>query len=220
MSELVASIMPHAVAVALSPLPIAALILILLSNKAKINSLSFLLGWAVALILNVGIVALIFNQPLPANDKSTAASLISGGLGLFLIFLALKQWHQRPKPGEAPKVPKWMNLIENFSPIQSFGLALMLVTVNAKNTVLDIAVGVIIGQKASTFSEGLITVLIFTAVSSFTIAIPVIAYFIYGDHLSGFFTKLKTWFIDNSATILFVLFLILGVNLLSKAFGG
>lgn len=221
MDTVIASVIPHAVAVALSPMPIAALILLLLSNKARSNSVAFLLGWMVALLINVGICIILFSEASnQTQSKSMLSSLISALLGITLLFLAFKQWRGRPKTGETPITPKWMQTLESFTPLKAFGVAFLLVTLNAKNTVLDIATGVIIGQKATSVSEGITALLIFTVIASSTIIIPVSAFLLYGNRLTHTLDSLKQWFMYNSATILFVLFLILGVSLLSKAFGG
>src|SRR3989344_2989663 len=101
MDKVVASVLPYAVAVALSPMPIAALILMLLSNRAKVNSIMFLIGWIAGLFL----------------------------LGVVLVLLAIKEWHQRPKKGEEAPLPKWMGAIETFSPFKAFGIGLLLATI-------------------------------------------------------------------------------------------
>jgi threonine/homoserine/homoserine lactone efflux protein len=221
MESLIASIMPHAVGAALSPLPIAALIFLLLSKRPHSNSLGFLIGWMLALLINVGVFMFLFdNQPSVGQNKNQISQLLQIGFGLILLVLAIKQWKNRPKLGEEPKMPKWMSTIEDFSPLKSFMIAFMLVTVNAKNTVLDISAGVMIAQKATSLEESLMAILAFTIVASFTIAVPVLVYFIMGEKLNTDLNKLKTWFLYNNATILFVLFLILGVNLISKGLGG
>lgn len=216
----IAQVLPHAVAVALSPMPIAALILILLSNRAKRNSILFLCGWFLGLVINVGIVAFLFDsQPtVVSNQKSLVFSSINLLLGLLLLFLAFKQWKSRPKPGVDAQTPNWLSQLENISPFKTFIIAFGLVTINAKNTVLDIASGVTIGQLTSTFSQSLTAVLIYSCIASLTILIPVVGFLLVGTKLTGVLTTTKSWFIQNSATILFVLFLILGVSLISKAF--
>lgn len=220
MNQIIAAILPHAVSVALSPLPLAALILILLSTKARINSVMYLFGWVTAIILNVGIFTFILTQDPSASGKSLISSIVDALLGIFLLILAIKQWRMRPKSDEKPPIPKWMSAVESFSPMKSFLSAFVLVTINAKNTILDISAGVLIGQLSKNLSEALLSLLIYTIIASSSIAFLVILFFILGDKLNPSLNKLKIWFISNNATILFVMFLILGVSLLSKAIGG
>ena len=67
----IVNILPLALGVAISPIPIIAVILMLLSPKARINGLAFLLGWVVGLAV-VGIVVTVV---------SGNAGLGSGGGG-------------------------------------------------------------------------------------------------------------------------------------------
>lgn len=217
--ELITGILPHAVAVALSPMPIAALILLLLSNKAKINSTAFLLGWITALFINVGFFMLIFNKPLDTtNSGSSLVELFYLVIGILLVILAIKEWFSRPKRGEIAKMPKWMEKIVTLSPVQAFGIGFLLVTFNTKNTVIDIATGVQIGQKSNSFEESLFALAFYVLIASLTIFLPVISFLILGDKMQKMLGNLKNWFMQNNSAILFVLFLILGLNLISKAF--
>lgn len=218
--EIVTGVLPHAAAVALSPMPIAALILILLSNKARLNSISFLVGWVAALIINVGFFMIVFDKPIDAtNHKSIITELSYLILGILLVILAVKQWFMRPKAGETPKMPKWMEAIVSLSPFKAFLIAFALATVNAKNTVVNIATGVYIGQNSESIHQAVIGLSVFVLIGSITILLPVIAFLLFGDRMKTELNNLKTWFIYHSASILFVLFLILGLNLISKAFG-
>ncbi len=219
--ELFTSLLPHAVAVALSPLPIAALVLLLLSKKAKLNSLLFLFGWMLAVIINVGAFMIIFNKPLNTDaSKPEYVVLLNLFLGIVLVGLAVKEWTMRPKPGVLPKKPEWMNAIENMSPFMAFLIAFGLVTINAKNTIIDVSSGVMIGQNSSSLHEAIIALIIYTFIASFTIILPVFGFFILGDKINGKLEDLKSWFLYHNASILFILFLILGLNLIAKAFKG
>lgn len=219
MPALFASIFPHAIEVALSPLPISAVILLLLSSKPRANSLAFLFGWVVAIFANVALfMFLVSIEPKSADSKGTAIAIINGILGALLIYLAYRQWIIRPKAGQKPKTPKWMEAIDQFTPIKSFIIALSLVTINAKNTVIDVATGALIAHSANTPAQGFTALTIFALISSVTIAIPVIAYLLFGKTLSRTLSHLKRWFIYNSATILSILFFLLGAELLYKAF--
>ena len=57
-------------------------------------------------------------------------------------------------------------------------------------------------------------------IASTTILIPTIGFLLFGDKINGTLNDLKQWLIANNATILFVLFLYIGISLLSKAIEG
>src|SRR5947207_15863182 len=98
MNGLYTALVPHAVGVALSPLPIAALIFLLLSNRPKANSLGFLAGWFVALVINVLVFAFLFGASgVPQGGDPTGVRIFHAVLGLILILFALNEWKKRPK---------------------------------------------------------------------------------------------------------------------------
>jgi hypothetical protein len=217
--SLIASILPHAVTVALSPLPIVAIILLLLSNRAKLNSLIFLIGWIIALFINVGAFMVIFDHPLDSSKGvSPVLFYVYLILGLFFLAVAMKEWKMMPKADESPKTPKWMKAIDNMSPVMAFVLAFGFALVNAKNTVVNIAAGVQIGQSTSSGVESVTVLIVYVFVASLSIIIPVVAFLIMGNKLNRRLESLKEWFLYHNASILFVLFLVMGFVLISKAF--
>ena len=99
-----ASILPLALGVAISPIPIIAAILMLLSPKAKGTSVGFLLGWVLGIVVAVVLFTLLASV-IPESDPDASkpiAGTIKILLGAGLLFLALRQWRSRPKPGEEP----------------------------------------------------------------------------------------------------------------------
>lgn len=215
--ENVAEILPYAVAVALSPMPIAALILMLLSEKAKTNSIAFTLGWILGLAIMVFVASSIFGASESEVKTVTHFSfktLIELFLGTLLLGLALVQWRKRTKPGQTPSMPKWMSAIESFSPIKSFAVGISIAIINVKNAPMGIAVGSVV---SNTGNDGPTVFIAYLLLATSTITIPTIGFLVFGKRLQGDLENLKTWLILNNATIMFVLFLILGMVLISKS---
>lgn len=219
MQESIAQILPYGVAVALSPMPIAALLLMLLSNRAKINSVAFTIGWIAGLAILVWVVSSLVGLSAGETKQATGFSmraLIDGILGVILILLSIKQWKNRPKNGKTPATPGWMKTIETFSPAKAFGIGFLLATVNVKNTPVGIAVGSVISAAGI---AGTSVFIVYLILAGCTIWIPTLGFLVLGQRIESTLTSLKNWLIYNNATIMFVLFLILGIMLISKAFG-
>ena len=126
MQQVIGELLPLALGIAISPIPIIAIILMLITPKARSNGLAFLLGW-MAGILIVGGIALVVADVAGLSTGSEAASqsqaVIKLVLGLLLLVVAARQWRSRPKPGEEASLPKWMQTLDTFTPVKSFGLA-------------------------------------------------------------------------------------------------
>lgn len=219
MEHLYGELTPIATAVALSPMPVAALLLMLLSKRAKINSVGFLLGWIVGLALLVFIVSYFISASSDSSGSNSIRAIINGVLGVILILFALKEWKGRPKKGEAAHMPKWMAAIDSFSPVKAFAIGVLLATMNFKNTPMGISAATIMSRSENASEQlGLFT--FYLLIGSITILLPTVAFLIFGSHIQGKLESTKEWLVYHNNAIMFVLFFILGAMLISKAFGG
>ncbi|HZC75122.1 MAG TPA: GAP family protein, partial [Gaiellaceae bacterium] len=140
MGQGIGEVLTFAIGVAISPVPIIAVILMLFSQRARVNGPMFLLGWIVALALVSGVVYAVADTGNAATS-STASDGISWGkivLGVLFLLLAVRQWRSRPKPGTDPELPKWMAGIDSLQPGKAFGLGALLAGVNPKNLILTL----------------------------------------------------------------------------------
>lgn len=115
MNGAIGEVLLLALGIAISPIPIIAVILMLLSPKAKGTSIGFLLGWLVGIVVALAIFILLSGL-IPENDPGVAnpsAGTVKIVLGALLVLLAFRQWGQRPDGGEAVKLPKWMDAIDS-----------------------------------------------------------------------------------------------------------
>ena len=219
MNQAIVSMLPYAVGVALSPLPIVAVILMLLSKKAKLNSIVFVLGWILGVSIILGVVLyMLTGQNTIVIDHSTSNRVLII-LGIVLLFMAYRRFKKRSKPGEQPTIPKWLSTIDNFSPVKAFLLAIALVALNLKNLPLIIAGGIAISEVNGSVQETATAAIIFVIIAVITVVAPAIFYLIAGSKITKQMTDIKQWLMYNNSTILAVLFLIIGIFLLAKGLG-
>ena len=67
MGKAIGGSLPLAVGIALSPIPIIAVVLMLTSRKAKVNGPAFILGWLLGLGIVGAIVLALPDRARPAN---------------------------------------------------------------------------------------------------------------------------------------------------------
>src|ERR1700754_2131826 len=116
MGEAIGQALPFAVGVAISPMPIVAVVLILVTPRARSNGPAFLLGSVLGVAV-VGAILLVVADPAGASDDGGPATWVSWvkiALGAGLLALAVKQWRDRPRPGEDVAMPKWMAALDTF----------------------------------------------------------------------------------------------------------
>lgn len=221
MNGAIGSILPLALGVAISPVPIIAAILMLLSPKARTTSVGFLLGWIAGIVVATTVFTLL-SSILPGQD-SDASSPVKGiihiVLGVLLLVLAARQWRGRPKDGEEPTLPKWMKAIDTMGFGAAFGLGFLLSAVNPKNLLLAASAGVSIGAAGLDVGAVVVVIAIFTLIAASTVLIPVVGYLIAADRLRGPLDALRGWLSRENAVIMAVLLLVIGVVVIGKGIG-
>ena len=110
MGAAIGDILGLAAGVAVSPLPIVAMILMLATPTGRANGSLFAVGWLAGLSV-LGAVVLLLAGPAGASDEGEPAAWtgwLKLLLGVLALLLAARQWRSRPAPGAAPELPRWM----------------------------------------------------------------------------------------------------------------
>lgn len=153
MGDAIGQMLPSAVGIAISPMPMIAVILMLATPKGRTNGLAFAAGWTVSLAVAATVLVLLGTGADAADvDGGPAAwtSWLKLALGVLFILLAFKQFRGRPREGHPTPIPKWMAAIDRFTPGKAVGLAALLAVANPKNLVLLLGGAVAIAAAAPT----------------------------------------------------------------------
>ena len=221
MGEAIGGMLSAAIGVAISPIPIIAVILMLFSKHAKRNGIAFVLGWICGLAA-VGIVILVFVKPTSISDDgpTTAGSVIALILGVLLLGLAWRNWRKRPKKGEEAPEPKWMAGIDAFTAPKAFGLAVVLSAANPKNLLLAILAAVSIVGAGLSGAENAVVWTIFVVIATVTVLAPLLFLVLAPHKAQHVLTTWKEWLSQNNAVVMAVLLLVIGAKLLGNGVGG
>jgi len=221
LSQAISDILPLALGVALSPVPIVAIILMLGTPKARSDGLMFAIGWVLGLAA-VSIVVLLVAHGASNNDSTSSDSVdtLQLVLGLLFLFMAAKQWKSRPKRGEEAVMPKWMATIDSFSEGRSFGLGLLLSGANPKNLALTLAAAGSIAQAGLSGAQDSVAVAVFVIIGSLTVVGPVLFFMVASDKAAKPLADIKEFMTDHNAVIMMVILLILGAKLLGAGIAG
>src|SRR4051812_38797226 len=221
MGEAIGTSLPLAVGVALSPIPIIAVVLMLTTPRARINGPAFVLGWLLGLAV-VGTVVLFLVGSAGATDSGQPATWVSWvklGLGVLLLLVALQQFRARPRGGRGPAMPKWMATIDKATPPAAVGLAAVLSGANPKNLLLAVSAAAAIAATGIPGGQQALAYLIFALIGTLGVGVPVGIYLAMGAHSEKVLTELKNWMTAHKAVIMSVLCLIIGTKLIGDALG-
>lgn len=222
MGAVIGDLLPLAIGIAISPIPIIAVILMLLSRKATATSTGFLLGWVVGIVLVTVVVLALVGQAgnTAGGEPSTLSSVLKLVLGAALILLAVRQWQGRPKEGETAAMPKWMDAIESFTFVRALLLGFGLSAINPKNLLLCLAAGTTIGAAHLPTGQIVVATVVFTLLACSSIAVPVVGYLAARDRMAAPLERLRAWLTQNNAAVMAVLLVVIGTVLLGKGIAG
>jgi threonine/homoserine/homoserine lactone efflux protein len=220
--EAIGQLLPFAVGVGLSPMPIVAVVLLLLTPRGRVNGPAFLLGSILGIALT-GTVLLALANPTGASEEGGAATWVSWlklVLGVLLVLVSVRQWRARPREGDEVATPKWMGALDGFTPAKALGAGIVVDALNPKNLLLIVGGAAAVAQTGIPAGEQAVSWAIFTLIGVSGVAAPVVIYFALGSRAGGLLERLKTWMARNNNVIMAVLCLIIGVKLIGDAISG
>jgi hypothetical protein len=222
MGEAVGQILPLAIGVAISPVPIIAIVLMLGTPRARSNGPAFALGWVAGLTIAGAAMLALASGSSQADDggPDTWVSFLKLALGVLFVLLAVRIWRGRPRPGQEAAMPKWMQAIDTFTTGKSLGFGAVLSGVNPKNLALTIAAATTIAETGISGGEAAGTLALFILVGSLSILAPVAIYFALGARATTILEELKNWMAAHNAAIMTVLLLVLGAKLIGDGIAG
>lgn len=220
MRDVVLHMLPFAVGIAISPVPIITVILMLFTPRPKSNGAGFLLGW----FMGIGLPALVvfmldrmINQGNDASPPSRIASTLRIAFGFLLILVATWNWVKRNKPDDENKKPLLMKVVDSITPWKAILLGFLFADVtNPKNLALTVAGCLAIAGGHLTALGNIVSLTLFTGMASLGVAIPVLLFMSGGDAAKLTVEQWRQWLMKHKKGVMAVLFFVFGVALLVR----
>jgi threonine/homoserine/homoserine lactone efflux protein len=218
MGKAIGASLPLAAGIAVSPIPIIAMVLMLTSTKARTNGPAFIAGWLLGLGIIGAIVLTVAGQTGAGSTGEGPAptweSWLKIALGVLLLWDAVAEFQARPRGEEQPKMPKWMATVDKTTPVVAIGLGALLSGLNPKNLLLAIAGATSIAQTGISGVQQAFAYVVFVLIGTLGIATPAVIYFTMKKRSEKLLADLRTWMARNNAVILSVLCLIIAAKLI------
>ncbi|GGE90666.1 GAP family protein [Mycetocola zhadangensis] len=201
MTTVIAQILPLAIAVALSTVPIIATILILLSDAKPLVSIALLIGWAcgMAIILTALTIGVALIPAATPARNDTTVGVIRIVLGTALLIYSIGKWRTRSKGPSA--APRWMDALGRITSGGAFGFGAAL-ALRPKNIVLSFAGAIVIGDASLPMGDVFIVVLIFTLIGVSTVAAPIIGHFSAPEKTKQPLDATRNWIVRSGSSLM------------------
>jgi hypothetical protein len=223
MGDAVGQMLASAVGIAISPLPLVAVVLMLATPRGRANGLAFTGGWLASLALVAAVVV-----PAGSGAGSTAgtggpaawADWVKLVLGALFLLIAAKQWKGRPREGREPEPPGWMAAIDHFSPAKSAGLAAALVLANPKNLVLSVGGALSIATSDAGSGGKAVAAALLVVIGSLCTLLPLGVYLLGGEGSARVLGEWKAWMTAHNAAIMTTVLIVLAAKYIGDAVSG
>src|SRR3954453_9795038 len=219
MGEAIGQVLSFGVGVALSPVPIIAVVLMVATPRGRVNGPAFLAGWVAGLAV-VGTVVLLVASGGNASEAGAPAgwvSVLKLVLGALLLGLAVKQWRGRPRGDQVPQLPAWMKTVDTFTPARAAGIAVALSAVNPKNLILTVGAAAAIAQTGTGTGGQAVALAVFVALGTVGVGLPVALSVFMAERSTRLLGELHDWMAPENATITAVLRLLIAGKLIGDA---
>jgi threonine/homoserine/homoserine lactone efflux protein len=219
MGQAIGQVLSFGIGVALSPMPIIAVVLMLATPRGRANGTVFLAGW-VAGLAGLGVIVLLVAGGASASthgSPKTWVSVLKIVLGVLLVALAVKQWRGRPRGDEDAKLPGWMQAIDTFTPVRAAGMAVLLSAINPKNLLLTVGAGAAIAQTGGSTADQAVALAVFVLLGTIGVGAPVAIYYLMGERATTILNRLHDWMARENTAIMAVICLIIGAKLIGDA---
>jgi len=220
LGDAIGDFLPSAIAVALSPIPIVAVVLILGSSHARTAGPAFAIGWVAGLAAVSALVVLVLSGSADPDADDEGVAWLKLVIGLLFLGLAAKQWQKRPREGEEPEMPAWMAKADDATAPRAAMLGLALSGANPKNMALTLATAATISEAGLEPSDEAIAIAVFVALGSVTVAGAVLAYLVLGDRATRPLAGVRGFMAANNTAIMLVILVLLGAKFVGDALAG
>lgn len=207
--ETLATLVPTAIGLALSPAALIQLILVLLSKRRVVNSVAFVGSLLVLSALAMTLGAVGANA---ASSSSGGSGMVGGivfaALGALLLAVGVKNWRNRADTSE----PAVMATIANMGPAAVAFLTLGATFINPKNLPLLISAGATVAGTQSPWLVGLGFLLLATAPYWVAMLYSLLG----GEKANATLERMRSWLVARNRLIMGVICIVLGLMLLVK----
>lgn len=219
LGEAIGGLLPAAVAVALSPIPIVGVVLVLGTPRARTAGTAFALGWVCGLAALSTLVVVVLGSGVDSGTEE-GIEWVKVAIGVAFLAMAAGKWRSRPSPGEEAKMPSWMDSIAAITAPRAAALGAALAGANPKNLALTLAASASISELGLDAADTALAVLAFVLIGSATVAGSVLFYLLSPRRAERPLAAIGEFMAANSAVIMMVVLLLLGAKLLGDGLGG
>jgi threonine/homoserine/homoserine lactone efflux protein len=209
MAQLILDVLPFAIGVFASPLPVIITIVMLFTPNPRLTTMVYVVTWVCGLVA----VTVLFTVLAGAFEGPGEASWLPWlriVIGALLLAMGVKLWRGRAER----RSPKWLTALLDSGPKQAVRYGILMSAANPKELLMALAAGVVLGSADASSTSVVVALVVFVAVGAASVAGPFLVFLAGGNRSLEFLETAREWLQRNNAVVAAVVFMALGLWLL------
>lgn len=199
-----------ALVIAFSPFAVIPAVLLLLAPDPRRMASAFLIGWGSG-VLVLTALAVALADAFAAWQLPEWFTWIRALVALVLLWLGIRGILSRKPKDE----PGWTARLSGITQMKAVSMGALLAVANPKVIALAVAGGLTIGASAETLRAEIVQVVVFVAVASLGVALPLGVHLLAGAHAQRWLRFAETWLDQRGDQLMGVVMALIGAYLLA-----
>lgn len=213
MASILLELVPLILGAVLAPLWIVIVLFLLASPGGVAKGAAFVLGMTLTRLAQGALFGLLFGASPDAQAESDGSSPVVSTLlltvGILLLVTAFRKWRKEEDPDEPP--PKWMQSLDQITPLKALGLGAMGVGIGVKLWVFTLSALAVIRAAEPEFAGGVIAYLVYIVAAQSVLILAVLFAAVAPQASSAVLQRAMDWLTKYNRPITVGVSLIFGV---------
>ncbi|GAB2598431.1 GAP family protein [Microlunatus antarcticus] len=213
--DILGALVPLGLAGAFSWLPVTGVVVLLLAGSGLVKVWAFVVGRIVGLaLLTIGFVAGARALPVPSSTPTMEGPVVAGAetaAGVALVVVGVVTWLRRDRARDRGE-PAWQRRLGDAS-VPAVLLTSLVVDLQPKGLLLGLSSGVVVRAGDLPFAEAAVAVLIYLALASSSVLLPVIATHVAPVRTERWLRLAQAWLAEHGSVLTAVVAALVGVVL-------
>jgi threonine/homoserine/homoserine lactone efflux protein len=216
MVHLIGDLLPYALGVALSPVPLIAVLLLLGSPTGRASSAAFVAARVISVAAVATIVALVAELLPERNGTSPIGNLLRITLGGILVIWAVLTMARRRDTRKDGDGPGWMVTLRSASPPRAARIGVVLSVANVKELAFGVGAGLTIATSELEAGAAVGAAVVYSLLACLSSIVAVVAVWFFVDRVSGPLDQARAWLARNSTFLIALVLLVIGAVLVAE----
>ncbi len=210
MADLIIEVLPYAIGVFASPLPVIIAIVMLFTPRPLPTSVTYVVTW-IAGLAAVTVVLTLLASRLPGGQGDGGwGAWLRLVLGVVLIAAAVRMWLGRSRES----TPAWLSALIDAGPREAVRYGLLMSAANPKELLMAVAAALVVGGSDVGPATAAVVIAVFILVGAASVAAPLAVFVLGGKSALETLTRAREWLQRNSVVVAAVVLGAIGVILL------